>query len=188
MSATRITPLEPPYEDSIAEAFEKIMPPGMAPLKLFRTQAHNPRVLHRMLASNLLDKGSISLRDRELVILRTCARCGSEYEWGVHVTFFSERAKLSAADVQATLSNHQEWSDLSAQDIMLLKTVDELHDTSTISDTLWAELAQQFASAQILEVITLIGNYHAVAFIANAVGVELESFAAQFKSTQQKAI
>ena len=188
MSATRITPLEPPYEDSLAAAFEKIMPPGMAPLKLFRTQAHNPRVLHRMVASNLLDKGSISVRDRELVILRTCARCGSEYEWGVHVTLFSERAKLSAADIQATLSNDQEWSGLSAQDIMLLKTVDELHDTSTISDTLWAELAQQFATAQILEVITLIGNYHAVSLITNAVGVELESFAARFESAQEKAI
>lgn len=85
MTAPRIEPLDSPFEPSVAEAFSRFLPPGMAPLKLFRTQAHNPRVLQRMFAGNLLDAGSVSARVRELVILRTCARCGSEYEWGVHV-------------------------------------------------------------------------------------------------------
>ena len=47
----------------------------MESLHLFRTQAHNPRVLQRMFAGNLLDAGAIDQRTRELVILRTCARC-----------------------------------------------------------------------------------------------------------------
>jgi alkylhydroperoxidase family enzyme len=179
MSTTRIVPLEAPYEDSIAETFNRLLP-GMEPLKLFRTQAHNPRVLQRMFAGNLLDKGSIDLRARELVILRTCVRCGSEYEWGVHVAFFSERAKLSSADVAMTLTNQQEQITLPVQETLLLKVVDELHDTSTVSDALWNELVQHYSSAQILEIIALTGYYHTISFITNAARVELETFAPRF--------
>ena len=87
----RLDPLSPPYETSIAEELEKMMPPGLDPLLLFRTIAHNPRVLHKIREANLLDRGSIERSDRELAILRTCARCGSEYEWGVHVPIFARR-------------------------------------------------------------------------------------------------
>ncbi|WP_426104600.1 hypothetical protein [Massilia sp. TSP1-1-2] len=80
MAAARIAPLDAPFEAAIADTFARYLPPGLEPLKLFRTQANNPRVLQRMFAGNLLDKGSIDQRTRELVILRTCARCGSEYE------------------------------------------------------------------------------------------------------------
>ncbi|MDQ1832676.1 carboxymuconolactone decarboxylase family protein [Massilia scottii] len=180
MATTRIVPLEAPYEDAVAETFKRFLPPGMEPLKLFRTQAHNPRVLQRTFAGNLLDQGSIDLRTRELIILRTCARCGSEYEWGVHVALFAERAALSAADVAATLGSDPEQSALPAQEVWLLKTVDELHDSSTISDGLWDELARHYSSAQVLEIIALTGNYHAISFMTNAARVELETFAPRF--------
>jgi len=180
MSTTRIIPLEAPYDDAVAETFKRFLPPGMEPLALFRTQAHNPRVLQRMFAGNLLDKGSIEPRVRELVILRTCARCKSEYEWGVHVALFSQRAALSAADVAATLLDEHEHSTLPPPEVLLLKAVDELHDTSTISDALWSELVQHYRSAQIIEIIALVGSYHSIAFLTNAARVELEEFAPRF--------
>jgi alkylhydroperoxidase family enzyme len=180
MATTRIVPLEAPYDDAVAETFKRFLPPGMEPLALFRTQAHNPRVLQRMFAGNLLDQGTIDLRARELIILRTCARCGSEYEWGVHVALFAQRAALSAGDVEATLGSHPGQGDLPVHEGLLLKTVDELHDTSTISDVLWDELAQHYSPAQILEIIALTGNYHAISFMANAARVEPETFAPRF--------
>lgn len=180
MSTTRIAPLAAPYDDDVAEAFTRFLPPGMEPLKLFRTQAHNPRVLQRMFAGNLLDKGAIDVRTRELVILRTCARCGSEYEWGVHVALFSQHAGLSGADVAATLRGNDEESVLPAHEALLFRAVDELHDTSTISDAVWQQLAQHYSSAQIVELIALIGNYHAISFLTNAARVELEPFAPRF--------
>jgi len=179
--SSRIVPLEAPYEESVAEVFSRLQP-GREPLKLFRTQAHNPRVLLRMFAGNLLDKGSIDLRARELVILRTCARCGSEYEWGVHVALFSERAKLSAAEVALTLTGHDEQGALPVQEAVLFKVVDELHDTSSVSDALWNELIQHYSSAQILEIIALTGYYHTISFITNAARVDLETFAARFNN------
>lgn len=180
MPTTRIAPLEAPYEDAVAEAFTQFLPPGMEPLKLFRTQAHNPRVLQRMFAGNLLDQGAIDLRTRELVILRTCARCGSEYEWGVHVALFSRHAGLSAADVAATMGKHDEHGALPLHVALLFRAVDELHDTSSISDALWHELAQHYSSAQIVELIALIGNYHAISFMTNAARIDLETFAPRF--------
>jgi alkylhydroperoxidase family enzyme len=178
MTKARIIPLEAPYQESVAQAFKSFLPPGLEPLKLFRTQAHNPRVLERMFAGNLLDKGSIDMRSRELIILRTCARCGSEYEWGVHVALFAKHAALSEADVAATLGS--ERGSLSIQETLLIKAVDELHDTSTISDELWSGLELHYSTAQIIEVIALVGSYHAISFMTNASRVELESFAPRF--------
>src|SRR3954466_15678200 len=93
---SRIAPAEPPYEPAVAEALHRIMPTGVEPLVLFRTMARSPRVFARMFAGGLLDKGPLSLRQREIVIDRTTARLGCEYEWGVHVALFPERVAVDA--------------------------------------------------------------------------------------------
>jgi alkylhydroperoxidase family enzyme len=67
------------------------------PLALFRALAVNERVFLRMIAGRLLDRGSLSLRERELVIDRTCFRCGSEYEWGVHVALLGRPVTIRQA-------------------------------------------------------------------------------------------
>src|SRR5215470_19717148 len=110
----RLAPLEPPYSEEIAATLASMMPPGVPPLRLFRTIAHNPRVLGKIRASNLLDLGSLERRHREIVILRTTARCGCEYEWGVHVSFFAARVGLGAAEQAATVHGSADdpvWSD-----------------------------------------------------------------------------
>lgn len=182
MSTPRIAPAEAPYESSIAESFSRVMPPGMEPLKLFRTMARNPRILQRMFAGSLLDKGSITLRDREIVILRTCARCGSEYEWGVHVAGFSQRAGLSETEIAATLSKESISDGWSASEASLIKLVDELHSKATVSDATWESLVLHYTDEQVLELIVLVGYYHAISFITNAVRIELESNAPRFNN------
>src|SRR6187200_2239876 len=102
MSVSRIAAVQVPFSPAVTEALERIMPPGVAPLALFRTWAVNERVFLRVMAAGLLDRGSLSLRERELVIQRTCARLGSEYEWGVHATFFAAKAGLDDATLAAT--------------------------------------------------------------------------------------
>src|SRR4029450_13594066 len=104
MATARITPLDPPYSAAVSAALEAIMPRGVAPLAVFRTLAVNERVFLRVMAGGLLDRGSITLREREIVIDRTCARCGSEYEWGVHIAFFAERVRLTDAEIAGTLA------------------------------------------------------------------------------------
>ena len=178
MPTARIAPLEAPFESAVTKTFQQYLPPGMPPLKLFRTQAHNPRVLQRVFAGSLLDQGTISMRERELVILRTCFRCGSEYEWGVHVALFAKAAHLSRADLAATQA--QAHAGQCESEAALLDAVDELHDTSTMSDALWIRLERHYSRAQILELIALVGNYHMISFMANATRIEREEFAPRF--------
>jgi alkylhydroperoxidase family enzyme len=159
--------------------FDKIMPPGVPPLSLFTTLARVPRIFDRFRAGSLLDRGPVSLRYREIVIDRTCARCGCTYEWGVHVAFFAERVALTPDQVRATArgsANDPVWSD---EEALLIRVVDELHDTADMSDQLWNELAKAFSVDQILEVIALVGFYHTVSFFANGLRLRAEPSAAR---------
>ena len=61
----RVPPVDPPYSDEVLASFRKLMPPGMEPLRLFRTLAHNPRVLRRIQRGGLLDPGSAWMARRD---------------------------------------------------------------------------------------------------------------------------
>jgi alkylhydroperoxidase family enzyme len=178
MSALRIVPLEPPYPEPVQAALDRIMPKGVPPLALFRTLARNERVFLRLMAGGLLDRGSISLREREIVIDRTCARCGSEYEWGVHVAFFAERVGFSPEQVAATAGG--DTAAFPEREGLLLRLVDELHDRAQVSDELWAALRAHFAEEQLIELVALAGFYHLISFVTNALKIPLESYGARF--------
>jgi alkylhydroperoxidase family enzyme len=180
MTEPRLAPAPAPYAPAIEKALARLMPPGIEPLRLFRTLAHNPRVLERFLAGGLLDKGSLSLRERELAILRTTARCGSEYEWGVHVAFFSARAGLSGVEVRATCAREVPAGTFAPRDRAILELCDSLHERADVDDALWGRLASEFAPAELVELIALAGFYHTVAFATNALRIELEAGAPRF--------
>ena len=171
----RVSPVDPPYSDEVLASFRKLMPPGMEPLRLFRTLAHNPRVLRRIQRGGLLDPGSISTRLRELVILRTCARCRADYEWGVHAALFAGPAGFSERELAALAQASSPVDTFSAdEDRLALRLADALHERARIDDALWRALTGAFDSAQLLELVTLAGLYHAVSFIVNVTGVEDE--------------
>lgn len=69
----RIAPADEPYPPEIATALARTKPAGVAPLVLFRTMARNPRVFGKLFAGGLLGKGTLSLRQREVVIDRATA-------------------------------------------------------------------------------------------------------------------
>ena len=102
MSSIRIAPLNPPYDDEVREQLDGMMPPGVPPILLFRTFAKNLPMVRAMRTWGGYELGRscrYRSRDREIVIDRTCARCGCGYEWGVHVAYFAERAGLAAEQV-----------------------------------------------------------------------------------------
>jgi alkylhydroperoxidase family enzyme len=178
----RIAPAEPPYEPQIAEALERIMPPGVPPLVLFRTMARSPRVFARMFAGGLLDKGPLSLRQREIVIDRTTARLGCEYEWGVHITFFAERVGFKAEHVTATVAGPGNAACWTEEEQALIALVDDLIDWRSITDATWSRLATHFDEAQILEAIALVGYYHTISFLCIGLELPLETYAVRFPS------
>src|SRR5215831_5607478 len=134
VAASRVEPIPNPYSSELQKVFDAIMPPGVPPLMLFTTLARVPRIWDRFRAGSLLDRGPVSLRHREIVIDRTCARCGCAYEWGVHVAFFAQRVALTAEQLRATVhgdANDPAWT---GDERLLIRMVDELHDTATLSD------------------------------------------------------
>ena len=175
----RIAPLEPPYPPEMQADFDRLMR-GAPPLALFRTVARNPRVLQRFMAGALLDRGSISLRSRELMILRTCARCGAEYEWGVHVSVFGGKAGWTADQLHSSVHGAAADACWSAEDRLVIRLADQLHDTDRVDDRLWDELSTHFAPEQMIELIMLAGLYHGVSYLINAIGIQHEAFAPKF--------
>lgn len=188
MTTPRVLPIEPPYSDTVQDAFDKIMPPGRDPLIIFRTFAHNPAILRKQMAlgAALLTSDRLPARDREIVILRTCARCGSEYEWGVHVTAFARPLKFREEIIRATVtadSDDPVWDD---RQRLLVQFVDELHDTAQITDELWERMAELWTNEQLIELICLCGMYHAVSFTTNATRMTLEPDAEHFPEAARR--
>lgn len=179
MSA-RIQPLEGPFNEGVEADFKLVMPPGAPPLSIFKTVAHNPRVLHRMVIGGLLDKGSISLADRELMILRTCGLCKAEYEWGVHVAVFSAKAGFNAQQISDTVCEDSDLSLWNPEQQLLLQLAGQLHESNQVDDELWERLSVIYQPEQLIELIMLAGLYHAVSFVVNACRIEREPFAPAF--------
>lgn len=180
----RIEPLSPPYEPAVAQALSRMMPPGTPPIGLFRTFARNLAMTEAMHGWGNYELGcdlSLSRRDREILIDRTCARCGCEYEWGVHVAFFAERVALDAAQITSLV--HGDSTDacwVSPRDRLLIDAADALDEHAAIDDDLWRRLTAEFSDAELLDLLMLCGWYHAISYAANVAGMALEPGAPRF--------
>ena len=178
-TAPRIAPLEPPFAPEIASQFDRIMR-GAPPLMLFRVMAGHARAWEKFRGGSLLDRGPLSLREREIVIDRTCARTGCEYEWGVHVATFAAAAHLTDEQVRATARGAATESCWSSSDQALIAAVDALHDRATLSEAEFAALSAHYDEAQIFEIILLCGFYRTVSYLANGLALPLEEKGARF--------
>lgn len=182
----RISPATPPFADEIRKPLEAVMPEGVAPLTLFTTLARNPRVFERVMRGGLLDRGSLTLRQREVMIARTTARCGAEYEWGVHIAFFAQRVGFDAAQIEALATGHARapvWVDEADQ--LIIEMADALHDTASVDDALWARLSAAFSDEQLIELTVLCGFYHMISFCCGAFALPREAYAAPLPDPQQ---
>lgn len=182
LTGPRIAPIEPPYDPDTEAQLMKWMPPNspIEPLALFRTLLVHPTLSSRMrgLGAGILGHGLIEPREREIVILRTCARCGAEYEWGVHAVAFGTTVGLTGAQIQATVTHDGSvWSE---RDRLLIRLADELHQTDTIADQLWQELAATWTDAELLELVVTAGWYRTLSYFINAARIQPEAWAARF--------
>ena len=175
----RIAPLEPPYEPEIQGQFDRIMR-GAPPLMLFRVVASNPRAWEKFRAGSLLDRGPLTLREREIVIDRTCALTRCEYEWGVHVAAFAKAAQLTEAQIRATVLDGAAAPCWPAAEQALIAAVDALHLRATLSEDEFDALSAHYEDAKIFEIILLCGFYRTVSYLANGLDLPLEANAARF--------
>lgn len=170
----RIEPLEPPYDAKQTEALERLGPP----ISLFRVLARRPDLARGVSGWGryyLSTQSALTLRQRELVIDRVVARCGADYEWGVHIAVFAEKVGLTAAQVRSLADGASDdpcWSDPS--DRALLFAVDQLHDTHDLDDASWSELVEAVGEDGALDVLLLAGWYHAISYAVRALRLPME--------------
>ena len=183
----RIAPAQPPFEPEVQAWLDRTMPSGQPPLTLFTTLARDTRLFVKFFSAGLLDRGHLTLRQREVVIHRTTALCGSEYEWGVHASIFAERVKLTREQLHATVHGDADATCWSDEDRLLIRLCDALHGGCTVDDALWRALRERFSEEAMLELLMLAGFYRTVGYLTNALRLPLEPKAAHFPPVAQAA-
>jgi alkylhydroperoxidase family enzyme len=170
MASARIGPL-PVHEWSDTIPTKGLLTSGDAPLNIFGTLAHHPGLLKRWLvfATHVLSKSSLSPRDREVLILRTAALTRSPYEWSQHV-----QIALDIGMTRDEIAAIARGDSPSPHDAVLVAAADELHTTSTITDETWTVLSDRCSTEELIDVIATVGQYHLVAYLLNALGVQLD--------------
>ncbi len=177
-----LKPIEPPFSAEVAKVFEQY-PRGDDGyiILLFRVFANSIRFLTKKGVLNLLDKDSpLTLREREIVILRATANKDCEYEWGVHVTAFSKAAKLTHEQVTATRLGEDDAKCWTPKESLLVRCVDELCQHAKIQDDTYEQFQERWDLEQQLEILALCGNYHTVSFVANTSRIPREETGAKF--------
>ena len=148
---------------------------GGRDLNLFRVLMHHPKLTRRwtVFAGHVLQKQTLGLRDRELLILRIGWLNQSEYEWAQHVEI-AKRGGISEAEIrQVEIGPKGAWS---AHEAALLQAADDLFENSVVSDATWSALASKYSTEQMMDVVFTIGQYNLVSWALNSFGVPLDDF------------
>jgi alkylhydroperoxidase family enzyme len=175
----RMAPASSPLPADIQQAIDEIMR-GQPPLALFTTMARDHRLFFKFFGAGLLDRGHLTVRQREIVIDRITAACGAEYEWGVHVAVYAMKAGFTEEQLASLTSGGPAdtcWDD---DERILLRLCDALQAHCTVDDELWAELATYYHDEAILELLMLAGTYRTVSYLVNALRLPAEPGAARF--------
>ena len=147
---------------------------GVPQVHLFTTLGHHKRLFQAWLPFSgvLLGFGKLPRRDTELVILRVGHRRGCEYELQQHRRIAKRRG--IDADTQDKIFEGPDAHGLSDRDRALLTATDELIDIRTLSPPTWERLSGHLDRRQLIEFVTLAGQYDALAATLNALRVPLD--------------
>lgn len=131
---------------------------GPGRVNLFGTLAHHPELAHAWLslARVLTHEGTLTDRQRELVVLRTAHQRGGTFVYERHCTVAAD-AGLDPQEVAATTADLGEhpWGE---GDLALLEAADALAAGDPLSPPLWDRLAGALRSDQLIELLILAGQ------------------------------
>ncbi len=141
-------------------------------LNALGTFAHHPALTQAFNTFNghILFATTLSVRQRELIVLRVAALRGSEYEWAQHEVLAAD-AGISRDEVAAVAKGTGDWSRLEAA---LLRATDELIADATVTEDTWAVLAAELDTQQLLDFVFTVGAYDTVAMVFGAFAVDLD--------------
>lgn len=173
MAAERIPRLSP--EAAKRAAAEAGIPEVLADLSVFQVALHNPQVAVALnaLLQNLLWKGTLDARLRELIIMRLGWSTGSEYEWTQHWRV-ARQLGVSEDDILAV----RDWRSASRfgpVERALMSATDEIVTSGTISDATWGACADVLGDVALLvEMVAVISNWRLFSAVLRSLQVPLE--------------
>ena len=170
----RIAPVPEDQWTPAQQAILETLTPYRRQMNVYRTLVRHPALAQRffVFGGYILSESTLPPRDRELVILRVGWLCQSEYEWSRH-TILARRVGLTEEEIRRIIAGPTApgWSSF---DATLLQAVNELHETSCISDSTWTTLAQSYTEQQLMDLVFTVGEYTLVSMALNSFGVQLD--------------
>jgi len=126
---------------------------------------------HMAVAQKFLSDGEMTIRDRELAILRLAWLSQAPFEWGSHV-MIARRNGVTTGEIARAIEGSSDpgWND---RDRAIVRAMEELHYDSMISDETWAALAGFYNDKKLIELVILAGQYKTVAYYQNALRLPL---------------
>jgi 4-carboxymuconolactone decarboxylase len=147
---------------------------AMSRLNVFRALLQNPAVTgaQSRLGGALMGSKTLNPRLRELIILRTGWRTGSEYEFCQHVGI-SRQLKMSDEEILGVRdpANCKAYDDV---DRAVIALADELHDNAEVSAATWSVLEKFFSSAELVELIMVSGFWRMMAGFLKTAKIPLD--------------
>lgn len=144
-------------------------------LNVLGTLAHHPALTraYHTFNGHVLFATTLSVRQRELLVLRVAAVRDAEYEWAQHVVLAGD-AGIDDDEVTRVAAGPDApgWS---AFDAALLRAVDELVADAAISDATWAVLAGELDDQQLMDLVFTVGAYDLLAMAFRTFRVELDA-------------
>ena len=126
--------------------------------------------------------GVLPARDREVLILRTAWLTKCRVQWAYHEAP-AARAGLTERDIAAIVEGPDSPA-LEAWDRVLVRVIDQLHESGRIDDPMWQLLADRYTTEQLIEVPLIAGHYVMIAYAVNSFGTPVPEGSAPLPSAR----
>ncbi|TFV59772.1 carboxymuconolactone decarboxylase family protein [Mycobacterium sp. PS03-16] len=174
---TRLAPLPADeWDDEVRRALSPLLPAERSNPRdagnLLATLVRHPPLTRAYLEFNahLLRGSTLSVRLREVALMRAVLRRNCDYLWDHHVPL-AQRAGLSAADIEAIRDGDM----ADGLDRLVIRAVDELDGGAALSDETWASLGRYLDDRQRMDLVFTIGGYTVLAVAVNTFGIAAET-------------
>lgn len=136
-------------------------------IRPFQVLAHVPSLAGPLseLGATIRFAGTLSDRDRELVILTAAMVHRCEFEWSSHLPIAIE-AGVSAGAIERLRTGAGE---VHAEESLLIDFVSELCDTGSVSQETFERIHAAFGDPGTVELATIVGYYTLLAFVMGTV-------------------
>jgi len=161
-------------EDARKAGVEAGINEEMATLNAFRALMNSPAAAGAAagLLRTLMYRNKLDARLRELIILRTGWRTGSEYEFCQHAGVsrglgMTNEEILGVRDPDACKA----YSEI---DRAVIRMADELHERAEITPATWSALERKFSPGELVELVLVSGFWRMMAGFLKTSGIPID--------------